>query len=85
MPDKNDPAIDRGVRIHMDIMMELSKYIRTEKELARIGRMIDILVGSVVVDTVRITRTDQDRAHVIRQYTDAIRQKLRQHDGLEGA
>lgn len=66
-----DP-IDVGMTIHQPLMLVLSKYVKTEGELAGIGKMIDILVASAQIHAVERGLG----GHTAQEYRDAIRGKL---------
>lgn len=70
------PAIETGLRMHQSIMLMLGQYIGQSTQLVQVGRMIDILIGSAVVDALSKCPTEEDRKKMIVEYTREVEKKL---------
>lgn len=70
-PRRNDP-IDKGMTIHGDIMTELAQHIHGE-DLVRIGRKIDILIGSIVIQHLEAAN---DHSVLIRDVAALLRKRI---------
>lgn len=65
-----DP-IEVGLTMHVPLMQRIAQYVKDPAELMKIGRMIDILVGSAQVQT-----AEQGLGGTIEQYRSAIAEKI---------
>lgn len=65
-----DP-ISHGLGMHIPLMQRISKYVKDPEELAKIGRMIDILVGSAQVQV-----AEHGLPGTIEQYRSVIAEKI---------
>jgi hypothetical protein len=65
-----DP-IETGMTLHVPLMERLSLYVKDPEELRKIGRMIDILVGSA-----QVTAVESGLSGTVEQYRSAISEKL---------
>lgn len=70
------PAIETGLKLHQSIMVILGQYIGHSAQLVQVGRMIDILIGSAVVDAFSRCTTDEDRKRMVEEYIREVEKKL---------
>jgi hypothetical protein len=70
-PRRDDP-IDKGMTIHGDIMTELAQHIHGE-DLVRIGRKIDILIGSIVIQHLEAAN---DHSVLVRDVAALLRKRI---------
>jgi hypothetical protein len=67
----NVDAIESGLRMHIPLMQRIAKHVSDREELVKIGRMIDILVGSAQVHAV-----ENGLDGTLEQYRSAITEKF---------
>ncbi len=65
-----DP-VESGLSIHVPIMQRLARHVKDPEELRKIGRMIDILVGSA-----QVTAVEKGLSVPVEQYRSLIAEKL---------